>query len=67
MVGDASIHFPAERVKMIRALKRMTQEQFAEHYGISVNTLSRLENNETQYPSGPTLGALLQAARETGA
>ena len=67
MVGQVSTAFPPERVKLIRALKKMTQAEFALTYGLSVTTVSRLENGETETLTGPTLGALLEAARDTGA
>lgn len=66
MAGQVSMEFPPERVKLIRALSKLSQPEFADRYGISVTTLSRLENGEGE-PSLPTIGALLQAAKDTGA
>ena len=67
MVGQVSTAFPPERVKLIRALKKMTQAEFALAYGLSVTTLSRLENGEAGEILLPTLGKLLEAARDVGA
>jgi transcriptional regulator with XRE-family HTH domain len=48
-------------------MSKLTQREFADKYGLSTTTLSRLENGETREIMLPTLGKLLEAAKDTGA
>jgi putative transcriptional regulator len=56
---DFRVHLPAHiDVKAIRTKLDMTQEEFAGHFGFSVNTLRHWEQGSRQ-PEGPTRAYLL--------
>lgn len=48
------------RLKVLRAEKRLTQSQLAERAGISRTTLAMIEN-EKAVPDGTTIAALVKA------
>jgi len=54
----------SQRVKTLRNLKGMTQEALAENSGLSLRTIQRIENNETQ-PRGDSLKRLAVALKTT--
>ena len=57
--GAYRVHVPEKiDVKAIRTKLEMTQEQFAGHFGFSVNTLRHWEQGSRQ-PEGPTRAYLL--------
>ena len=57
--GAYRVHVPEKiDVKAIRTRLEMTQEQFAGHFGFSVNTLRHWEQGSRQ-PEGPTRAYLL--------
>jgi len=54
----------SQRVKTLRNQKGMTQEALAENSGLSLRTIQRIENNETQ-PRGDSLKRLAVALKTT--
>jgi len=54
----------SQRVKALRNQKGMTQESLAENSGLSLRTIQRIENNETQ-PRGDSLKRLAMALKTT--
>ena len=54
----------SQRVKALRNQKGMTQEALAENSGLSLRTIQRIENNETQ-PRGDSLKRLAMALKTT--
>lgn len=54
----------SQRVKALRNQKGMTQEALAENSGLSLRTIQRIENNETQ-PRGDSLKRLAIALKTT--
>ncbi|HSO86308.1 MAG TPA: helix-turn-helix domain-containing protein [Draconibacterium sp.] len=50
----------SKRVKELRARKGLSQEQLAENSGLSLRTIQRIENGETE-PRGETLKRLMNA------
>jgi transcriptional regulator with XRE-family HTH domain len=50
-----------QRIKMARIRLRITQAQLAERIGISINSLSQIESDETTNPRMSTLIALADA------
>lgn len=63
-VTELDLNFTPERVKGIRILLGLTQEQFAEKVGVDGNMVSRWERGEATPTKGPNLTALLKAERE---
>lgn len=59
----AENHF-SRKVKTLRTAKAMSQEELAEKTGLSLRTIQRIENNETE-PRGDTLKRLAQALQTT--
>ena len=52
--------FLAKRVKELRKRKGLTQEELAENAGVSLRTIQRIENGETE-PTGETLKRISNA------
>lgn len=50
----------SKRVKELRSRKGLSQEQLAEISGLSLRTIQRIENGETE-PRGETLKRLMNA------
>jgi transcriptional regulator with XRE-family HTH domain len=50
----------SKRVKELRSRKGLSQEQLAENSGLSLRTIQRIENGETE-PRGDTLKRLMNA------
>jgi len=62
--GTYVVHIPAEiDVRAIRERQGLTQQQFAIHFGFSVNTLRHWEQGR-RVPEGPTRAYLLVIDRE---
>lgn len=56
-------HF-SNKIKILRTAKAMSQEELAEKSGLSLRTIQRVENNETE-PRGNSLKRLAQALQTT--
>ena len=54
----------SKRVKELRSRKGLSQEQLAENSGLSLRTIQRIENGETE-PRGETLKRLMNALEVT--
>lgn len=59
----AANHF-SQKIKSLRTAKAMSQEELAEKTGLSLRTIQRIENNETE-PRGDSLKRLAQALQTT--
>lgn len=59
----AEDHF-SRKIKTLRTAKAMSQEELAEKTGLSLRTIQRIENNETE-PRGDSLKRLAQALQTT--
>jgi len=66
-VRQESLDFPPTRIKLIRSLLGMSQQEFAERYNISANSLYFWENGTRSPTEARVLKGLLQAARDAGA
>ena len=58
------LDFTPERVKRIRVLLGLSQQDFADKLGINVNMVTRYETGKAEPMRGPVLKALLDAERE---
>ena len=56
--------FTAERVKLIRVRLGLTQQEFADHMGVGVNSIARWEGNGARPSKAKMLNRLLAAERE---
>jgi DNA-binding transcriptional regulator YiaG len=61
-----TLEFTADRIKMIRVRLNMTQEEFADHYGFTENSVARWETGENVPTKVKSLNGLLRAARDAG-
>ncbi len=67
MAKVESLEFSPDRVRLVRALLRLSRREFAKRYDVGINTVVRLESESQYRPGSKVLGALLQAARDAGA
>lgn len=58
------LDFTPERVKRIRVLLGLSQQDFADKLGINVNMVTRYETGKAEPMRGPVLKALLDAEGE---
>ena len=64
MVNALDLNFTPERVKRIRILLGLSQQDFANKLGININMVTRYETGKAEPMRGPVLKALLDAERE---
>lgn len=57
----ASLDFDQARVQLIRARLQMTQQEFADHLGVSIDTVHSWEQAKTKPFRGALRGKLLAA------
>ncbi len=65
MVSNRGMDTIGSRVRALRKARGLTQTQLAALVGITQGSLSLIEKNLTQVPSGSTLAALCAALRTT--
>jgi len=59
-----SLEFDAERVKRIRVMLGLSQQEFAAKLGVNINMINRWEQARAVPMRAPVLKALLDAERE---
>ena len=64
MTTALDLNFTPERVKRIRILLGLSQQDFANKLGIKINMVTRYETGKAEPMRGPVLKALLDAERE---
>ena len=64
MATALDLNFTPERVKRIRILLGLSQQDFANKIGININMVTRYETGKAEPMRGPVLKALLDAERE---
>ena len=64
MTTALDLNFTPERVKRIRILLGLSQQDFANKLGININMVTRYETGKAEPMRGPVLKALLDAERE---
>jgi len=61
MATALDLNFTPERVKRIRILLGLSQQDFANKIGININMVTRYETGKAEPMRGPVLKALLDA------